>query len=1306
MVRYNALAKALLLVPSLITVLYAQSAVSYDIVYVRAPRAGDNTYVRLPDVFYPTAMPPGSDLMLLHPDGTEEALVSAGNGAVLDPVVSFDAQWVYYSYIPDNTTATGINYQRGLSVTGADIWKINLATRQKIQLTHQEWTPPTAGTIQWSSNPLSANPANSVYLGFGIFNLSPCPLPNGKLMFVSSRDSYSSNKGYTTPNLRLYVMDDNGANVEPVGHINIGSALNPVVLTDGRVMFSSFETQGNRDDRHWSLWDMWPDGRHWEPLLSSMASGDAFHFQTQLSDGRVAVAWYYNLNDNGFGTILAFDPSKPTGAIPFGSPNANDPSNPPVRVGLWPPSTGSPLLPRYDNFPFSPPGFLNLTAFTHGEDQASSYAQDGSWAGKATHPAAAPNDDMLVSWTPGPANNLNRPTTIPYYDSGIYLLRGGAPLTDYHNLVLIKNDSNYNEVEPRPVVPYSAIYGIPQPATIPFLPNDGSLSSLLPVGTPFGLIGTSSFYNRNTTPGYGDALYNGLDPFNTSDNYASPNWSDQGADDGYYTNDDIYAVRILAMEGTANRSYPNGGDPGFMGYAAKERLRILGEIPVRKAPGVVDAQGNPDTSFVARVPADTPFTFQTLDKNGLVLNMAQTWHMVRPGEVRTDCGGCHAHNQAPLPFSGTAASQSSYQVTDLTTATPLLSKDSSGNTIVKNAAKLVADVEYYKDIKPILQTSWVQCHTGANAPAGLVLDDAALVNGYDNTYNRLANDQNAQWGYKPVIPAGTWRQTNASRYVRPFQSRRSLLAWKVFGQRLDGWLNSSHPTESVPGDATTLPAGASPDEADIDFTGSIMPPPGSGVPALTDDQKMTIARWIDLGAPITSQADPTYPGYFADELKPTLNVSSPAAGVLTQPLGVIRVGMFDAYSGIDPTSLSVVANFAVNGIAAGTELAASFSQSDSVWQLAVSPPITSLQAGELVVMVKDKAGNFSKIDRTFSINGTSGGGAAQTITFGAIGTQTVGTPLTLTATASSGLAVSYASSTPGVCTVSGSMATFVSAGACAITASQSGNSAYAAAAAVTQSFSVAAEAQTITFGAIGTQTVGTSLTLSATASSGLAVSYTSSTTAVCTVSGSTATFVGAGTCSITASQGGNSAYAAATPVTESFAVAAEAQTITFGAIGAQVVGTPLSLNATASSGLAVSYSSSPSAVCTVSGSTATFLGAGTCSITASQGGNSAYAAATPVMQSFNVTFSLKAQTITFGAIATQRVGTTLKLRATASSGLAVSYLSSTATVCTVSGNTATLLAAGTCSITASQGGNSVYLAATPVTRSFGVVKRR
>src|SRR5205085_5190179 len=114
---------------------------------------------------------------------------------------------------------------------------------------------------------------------------------------------------------------------------------------------------------------------------------------------------------------------------------------------------------------------------------------------------------------------------------------------------------------------------------------------------------------------------------------------------------------------------------------ARERLRILGEIPVRhfgepgaSAPGgqPLDPDGNPDTSFLAKIPSDTAFTFQTLDRNGMVLNMAQTWHQLRPGEVRHDCGGCHAHSQQPTKFEETLASKPEYKVFDLTEKTPLL----------------------------------------------------------------------------------------------------------------------------------------------------------------------------------------------------------------------------------------------------------------------------------------------------------------------------------------------------------------------------------------------------------------------------------------------------------------------------------------------------------------------------------------------------------------------------------------------------------------------------------------------------------
>ena len=163
--------------------------------------------------------------------------------------------------------------------------------------------------------------------------------------------------------------------------------------------------------------------------------------------------------------------------------------------------------------------------------------------------------------------------------------------------------------------------------------------------------------------------------------------------------------------------------------------------------------------------------------------------------------------------------------------------------------------------------------------------------------------------------------------------------------------------------------------------------------------------------------------------------------------------------------------------------------------------------------------------------------------------------------------------------------------------------------------------QTISFAAIATQTVGTPLTLTATATSGLPVSFASTTTSVCADSGATATFLAAGSCTVQATQAGNATYAAAKPVSRSITVKAApktAQTITFGAIATQTVGTPLTLSATATSGLPVSFASTTTSVCTVSGTTATFIAAGSCTIQATQAGNATYAAATAVSQTFTV----------------------------------------------------------------------------------------
>ena len=94
--------------------------------------------------------------------------------------------------------------------------------------------------------------------------------------------------------------------------------------------------------------------------------------------------------------------------------------------------------------------------------------------------------------------------------------------------------------------------------------------------------------------------------------------------------------------------------------------------------------------------------------------------------------------------------------------------------------------------------------------------------------------------------------------------------------------------------------------------------------------------------------------------------------------------------------------------------------------------------------------------------------ASQTITFPDLSGITFGDVApTPAATASSSLAVFYASLTEAVCTISGSTITVLSAGLCTIEASQAGDSSYSAATNVSKGFMVSSASQTITYDLAG-----------------------------------------------------------------------------------------------------------------------------------------------------------------------------------------------------------------------------------------------
>jgi hypothetical protein len=329
------------------------------------------------------------------------------------------------------------------------------------------------------------------------------------------------------------------------------------------------------------------------------------------------------------------------------------------------------------------------------------------------------------------------------------------------------------------------------------------------------------------------------------------------------------------------------------------------------------------------------------------------------------------------------------------------------------------------------------------------------------------------------------------------------------------------------------------------------------------------------------------------------------------------------------------------------------------------------------------------------------------------------------AAATSGLPVAFSldPASSGICSVSGSAVTLLADGTCTIRADQSGDAAYTAASQVVQSFTIGSgpastSPQTISFTtpAPAAATTGGSYTPLASASSGLAVAYSvaPASGSVCTSSGGVVSFVGSGTCTVRADQGGNASYDPAPQVSQSFGVSPPPptpQTIAFTSTApasAVYGGAPYTVAAAATSGLPVAFSApaSSNGVCSVSGSTVSLLGGGTCTIAADQAGNGSYAPAPQAQQSFTV--ARAAQTITITSTppaAVDKHSPPYTITATATSGLAVSFsvAAESSAVCSVSGASVTFLKHGDCVVNANQSGSTRYLPAAQVQQTIVVL---
>lgn len=957
------------------------AAIDYDVVYVRCPRGKEpvfrpdqkNTKLLnwngVNDLWLSASnniyQQPGCDLVLHHSaphykdlplgsPGREEVLVNCDESddskpvcTIADPNVSLDGTSIVYAKFLDtrhilkdfgvygdggwggqgqtqsqmviDPAGKGGRYARRLggSLNPYDapalIYKYDLKTHRETQVS------PKPEFFSGRAHPGKPEDWHS---NIPVMDTAPFYITNDRIGFTSNRES-----GFLR--FELMTMDLDGRNLEFIGHRTMAEQLHPSMLMDGRIMYTSKDVMLEKpENNNYSLFTINPDGAFPFILAGKHDSTHlTYHYSTQLSDGDIVAAIYYNHNNNGLGSLLRF-PVDPPGADFVHLQGRLKHFKP--FDGQW--HAGKSL------FPFSKPDqYLLAPEARSGDGQAPPYKPSEYWRhpadgrtvtmnGRYTHPAAAPNNDLLVTYAIGGGStmpnkafkDLAKTREMIGKDAGVWLIplkpHGARRLGNISvDGRIVVDFPQYHEIMPRAVVPYQRSYGIPRPGVdregrptkyARVTPNFGTLDARLSAGAPFGLSGASSLYDRETRSINGTP-WNMQDGGGVMSGRTYLNLAASGAELAIFDNNEIYGIRVLMPVPPVPNNYP-GGLEQWAGIQ-RHHLRILGEYPVRKPDGTpLDKQGNPDTSFVVRLPANTPFLFQTLDKRGMALDIETTSRTVARGE-RQFCSGCHVHTREGMdPYQSLAVKETD-KFADFTAASaPLFDGfDAAGGVTVKPARDIYRSlpgvrarhsfaVDWRNGISALIQKRCARCH-GEGQPAqqrtGLRLD------GDDRTYELLVNNQYIREdgkkidfktkpgdGLKDVIAdtPGTDRITKtyscciASRWLAINSARSSMLIWALYGERLDG----RDPKTGLP------PAGSG---VLVDTRHREHPAVwpkvaehAAYVKDMPESEKRLIARWIDLGAPKVNVHD--------DLMRPVLTLTPLLEG---RQIKRVLVGLWD-----------------------------------------------------------------------------------------------------------------------------------------------------------------------------------------------------------------------------------------------------------------------------------------------------------------------------------------------------------------------------------------------------------------------------
>ena len=980
-----------------------------------------------------TALPAG------HPD-REEVLVNCDETntaspvcSVVDPNVSLDGGTIIYAKFTDTRTlltrdqwtffenggagrgrnthsqsGMRIDHERvsgdkesgrfvteiGMSMLTYDapvlIYKYDLATKQETRISPEE------AFFAGRAYPNEDIEKAGVY---PVMDTGPFFLPDGRIGFTSNRAD-----GFLK--FQLFTMDPDGKNLELIGHRALSQQLHPIILKDGRIVYTSFDSMLQREQNNqYSLFSINPDGS--DPFIfagENDATQFTYHFVGQLSDGDIVATIYYNHNNVGMGTLIRF-PVDPPGADfdhkRVAGINIFDDFVP----GEW--YTGGSLLP------FARVGQFELTEQATEQDVQAGFYESVSdyWIhpgrsaegnvivvngtpyptdqrevtvmGKFSHPSGAPDNDLLATYTIGGSStlhhlafsdNLADTITLIGKDAGIWLfpLEPNSQETIGHvadDGFIIVDQPEYHEIMARAVVPYTAIYG-ENPVDKSVTANVGNTDVRLPAGAPFALTGSASILERET------AALNGT-PWNMKDGGGAMsgrtymNLMAQGGDLALYDDEEVWGIRV-SMPVPPVPFGMNGGNELWAGRTQYHHVRILGEYPIRKwhennDPVMNTVENKPDTSFIVRVPADTPFFFQAIDKRGMALNIETTSRSAARGEQQF-CSGCHLHTREGENTHESVAKTDTNFLGDFTgvnqsgdysgnAALLFDGEDANGRPTFKPANEIYDEtevpgvtarksfaVDWENNIKQLVEQRCASCHAEGeigHRQTGLRLK------GDDKTYelltlNRYTND-NGQSIDADTLPGDGLNDVGSeingsneivadritphyscctpSRWISYNSARSSMLVWALYQERLDG----RDPATGLPPEGSDVVV----DTLEREHP-EIWPnvTDHTDLNGMTEDEKRLIARWIDMGAPKLNTHD--------DLMRPVVTVTPGENNGGT--VDRVYIGVWDD-SPLDFSKLVIKQN--------GTVVTPSISGRPSVIEVPISPVVSASNADDI-----------------------------------------------------------------------------------------------------------------------------------------------------------------------------------------------------------------------------------------------------------------------------------------------------------------------------------------------------------------------